>query len=478
MTARAFLHFGNMSMNILRIAGGATLAALLCTGAAHAATPSDGVPYNGWGLFGGGKNFAAFDLAGGFTDTASASVVGPDGSLYVAGTVQDNGTNRIGVAKFDPDGLLDLSFSTDGRNVTLETGVQATGIALTPSGHLLVSGIKTISATDHDFIVCRFHSGSGANINFPAPVNNSCVRPQWLPGTKDQAVGVVVYPDGRFVVGGTIDMDNAPYAGFARFLANGQPDLGYGNIQGSNVSLVRTTNIFDSHHLRAIAMAGNGKVLGVGKTRVVNSNTDSGLLIRMQDDGMPESLGQHPEFTFGLTDVPETVVDLMAVVPVDDPNHAEDDVYVSGFATVAGTPQGLVAKINQNGSSLATLEFGIHPGFSLFPINNTAIRFQSMAYQPGIGFLLGSTRPGTDAMDMAVQRVNLYGLPDTAFGDGGGFFVDMGYAGVIDLLASINVHGDSIYVAGTSLVTGADYNFTVAKFRQDRIFADGVEGFD
>lgn len=465
-------------MNFLHLVRGATLAALLCTGTAQAAAPSDGVAYNGWGLFGGGKNFAAFDLAGGFTDLAAASIVGPDGSLYVAGTVQDNGTNRIGVAKFDADGLLDLSFSGDGRNVTLEAGVQATGITLTPSGHLLVSGIKTISPTDHDFIVCRFHAGSGANINFPAPVNNSCVRPQWLAGTKDHSVGVVVQPDGKFIVGGSIDLDNAPYAGFARFLANGQPDLAYGGILGSNVALVRTPNIFDEHRIRAITLAGNGKLLAVGTTSVVNSPLDSGLLLRLKDDGTPDNLSQYPEFSFNLSEVAETVVDLMALVAVDDPNEAEDDIYVAGYATIAGTPQGLVAKIHQTGAVLATMEFGVYPGYSLFPINNTAIRFQSIAYQPGIGFLLGSTRPGTDAMDMAVQRVNLYGIPDTTFGSGGGYFVDMGYAGVVDVLASVNVQRDGIYVAGYSLVSGSDYNFTVAKHRLDRIFVDGLEGFD
>ena len=465
-------------MNILRIAGGATLAALLCTGAAHAAAPADGAIYDGWGLFGGGKNFAAFDLAGAFSDTAAGSVVGPDGSLYVAGTVQDNATTRIGVAKFDPDGLLDGSFSGDGRNVTIETGLRATGIALTPGGHLLVSGYKVVNSNDHDFVVCRFHSGSGANVNFPAPVNDNCVRPLWLTGGKDQSVGVVVYPDNSFVVGGSIDMDNAPYAGFARFHANGQPDLSFGNIQGSNVALLRTGNIFERHRLRGIALAGNGKILGVGFTRMVGSPTDTGLLIRLHPDGEADPLGQQPEFSFGLAGIAETAVDLMAVVPVDDPQHADDDIYVSGYATIGGTPQGLVAKIHQTGSSLATMEFGVHPGFSLFPINGMAIRFQSIAYQPGIGFLLGSTRPGTDGMDMAVQRVNLYGLPDTTFGDGGGFFVDMGYAGVIDILASVNVQGDGIYVAGYSLVSGGDYNFTVAKHALDRIFVDGLEGFD
>ncbi|MFB9067713.1 hypothetical protein [Pseudofulvimonas gallinarii] len=464
-------------MNILRIAGGATLAALLCAGTARADLPADGQPYSGWGIFGGGKNFIAFDLGGALADTAAGSVVGPDGSLYVAGTVQDSGTTRIGVAKFNAEGHVDLTFHFDGRNHSLETDVIATGVALTPSGHLLVSGIKKVSNTDYDMIVCRFHSDSGANINFPAPVNDSCVRPQWLPGTWDQSVGVVVHPDGKFVVGGTIDMANDGYAAFAQFLANGQPDTSYGNIQGSNVALVRSQNIFERHTLRAITRTSNGKVVGVGTTRIVGSNSDTGLMIRMLADGTPENLFSQVEFTFGLDDIPETAVDLMSVVTAKNPAAADDDIYVSGYATIGGTPQGLVAKIIHQGWSLATADFGIHPGFTLFPLD-TGLRFQSIAYQPGVGLLLGSTRPHNNNLDMAVQRVNLYGLPDPLFGNGGGYFVDFSLPGKIDILAQVSVHGDGIYVVGHSLNANSDYNFTVAKHGLDRIFADGVEGFD
>lgn len=464
-----------MTRNILRLAGSATLAACLCSSIASAAAPNDGAVYNGWGLFGGGKNFAAFDISGNLTDLAAASVVGPDGSLYVAGTVEDGNTTRIGVAKFNPDGILDLTFSDDGRNVTLESDVIATGIALTPGGHLLISGIKIVSASEHDMIVCRFHSGSGANIDFPAPVNNACVRPVWPAGTKDEAVGVVAYPDNSFVIGGTIGVNNGGYAAFARFQANGQPDLSFGNILGSNLTLIRSENIFVRHRINAITMASNGKIVAVGSTRVVNDNKDIGLMLRIRSDGTPDGLSQTPEFPFGLADVPETDIQLRSVVTVKESSHPDDATYIAGAARIGGFDQGLVVKVTPAGTAFSSSDFGIHPGFSLFSLNGSHLVFQSIAYQPGVGFLLGSSRPGTDAMDMAVQRIDRYGWTDTTFGTGGGFFVDFGYAGAIDLLASVKVQGDGIYVAGHSLVSGGDFNFTVAKHRLDRIFFDGLE---
>jgi uncharacterized delta-60 repeat protein len=457
-------------------------AGLAASSAALAAPINDGDAYPGWGLFGGGQNFAAFDLGAGLSDIASDSVVGPDGSLYVAGTVQDaNGLSRIGVAKFDPGGILDTSFSTDGMNTSLEANVHATSVALTADNRLLVAGYKVVNGTDHDFIVCRFSAISGANLNFPAPVNTACVKPVFLPGTRDVANDIAVQDDGKFVIGGTVDTANqAGRAGFARFLANGQPDLDFGTLQGSNMALVRTENIFVRHAIEAIAIAGNGKIVGVGQTLTVGATNTAALVIRLNPDGTPDQLTQQVEYPFYVSPVNNGDNGLRDVALAPDPGSAagNDHIIASGWTDAAGGNRGgLIVKVRSNGNVLAN-DFGISDGHTVAPINGMDISFESIARQPGGSFVVAGNRPGTDGLDIAVQRFTRHGTPDLQFGNGGGVFVDFGFPEQLDLLGSVRVLGDAIYVAGYSYRGASNYDFTVAKLGLDRIFQDDYEVFD
>src|SRR5688572_3086917 len=59
-----------------------------------------------------GNGTATLDF--GATDTARAVVVQPDGKVVVAGSL-DSGSSNFAVARFNPDGTPDLTFSGDGR---------------------------------------------------------------------------------------------------------------------------------------------------------------------------------------------------------------------------------------------------------------------------------------------------------------------------------------------------------------------------
>ncbi len=456
--------------------------ALILPGVAAAEAINDGDPYPGWGFFESGQNFAAFDLGAGLSDVASDSVVGPDGSLYVVGTVQDaNGIPRIGVAKFDSEGILDGSFSNDGMNVSLEANVHATSVALTSDNRLLVAGYKTVNGADDDFIVCRFSAISGTNLDFPAPLNTPCVKPVFLPGTRDIANDIAVQDDGKFVVGGTVDYANQQgRAGFARFLANGQPDLDFGNLQGSNMSVFRTANIFSRHSIDAIAIGGNGKIVGVGNTLTVGGTNTAALVVRLNADGTPEQLSQTVEYPFYRSPIANGDNGLRDVVLVDDPASADNNDFIvaSGYTDVAGgNLGGLIVKVRSSGNVLAN-DFGLDSGSTILPISGVNISFDSIARQSGDGFIVGSTRPGTDALDIGVQRFTRFGTPDAQFGNGGGVFVDFGFPAQLDLLAAVHVSGDAIYVSGYSLRAGGNYDYTVAKLGLDRIFKDDFEVFD
>jgi hypothetical protein len=246
------------------------------------------------------------------------------------------------------------------------------------------------------------------------------------------------------------------------------------------MALVRTENIFVRHAIDAIAIAGNGKIVGVGQTLTVGATNTAALVIRLNPDGTPEQLTQQVEYPFYVSPVNNGNNALRDVALVPDPSSAtgNDHIIASGWTDAAGGNRGgLIVKIRSSGSVMAS-DFGLSDGHTVSPINGMDISFESIARQPGGGFVVGGNRPGSDALDIAVQRFTRHGTPDLQFGSGGGVFVDFGFAQQLDLLASVQVVGDAIYVAGYAYRGVSNYDFTVAKLGLDRIFEHDHEVFD
>ncbi len=440
------------------------------------AQAADGGFYSGWGFLGSGKNVVPFDLGGGLTDLAADTVVGPDGAMYIVGTVNgSDGKNRFGVAKLNANGIADTSFSQDGKAVSLETGVTATSVALTSDNRLLVAGYKLVSGTDYDFIVCRFSAITGAVVNFPPPTNSPCVRTLFLPGTQDIARDIAIQPDGKFVVAGTTGI-NSPtdrYAAFARFEANGQPDLEFGTLLGSNVSIIRNNNNFSKHNIRAVGIASNGKIVAVGSTTVIGSSDLSALVIRLNADGTQDDISNTKEYTFQRdnSNFRDTVISDMVLV--DSPNSLEDEVVASGYVELSnGVNSGMIVKIKEG---VLANTFGSSSGFTSITPASGNLDFAHITRQSDGTFVVLGARPASDVFDLDVRRFTSNGLVDTSFGTNGNVTFDMGLSGQIDLAAGIVAKGDGIYIAGYSYVSGSNYDFVAAKLGVDKIFADGFE---
>lgn len=448
----------------------------LAAAAASTAHAADGDLASGWGLFGAGRNVVAFDAGPSQTDLGADAVAGPDGSFYLAATVTDaDGKQRIGVSKLNPSGVLDLSFSGDGKNLSIKTDVVATGIALNITDNsILVSGYSTANSPDTDMVVCRFFLSNGANRNFPAPINDPCVTVEDFPGSQDYARDIVVQADGKFVVAGTMapGATNARYAAFARFNADGSRDTNFGTLQGSNIALIRRENIFTNHDLRAVAIASNGKIVGVGSTTVVGSTDLSGLVVRLNTDGTQDALAPTQEYSFsidGSANLDTVVRDVVLV----DTNDAEDDAYVAGYVDVTVSRKGgALAKLVRG--NVLTNDFGAaNEGFVINSIANASLEFTKLMRRPGgEGFLTVGLRNDQDIGDFDVRSFSSDGRLSNAFGTAGVATVDFLLAGAIDIPVAIGFGGGGILLGGYSYVSGSNYDVVAAKLEWDRIFSD------
>ncbi|MDZ8096182.1 MAG: DUF4347 domain-containing protein, partial [Nostoc sp. DedQUE05] len=149
-------------------------------------------------------------------DIVYSTVVQADGKILVAG--ESNGD--FALARYNSDGSLDTSFSSDGK-VTTDFGLLpneiAYSLAVQADGKILVAGVS-----NNDFALVRYNSDGSIDTTFD---NDGKVNTDLGLGllTLDIAYGLVQQPDGKIIVAGTDGTDFA----VVRYLVDEVPtDLG------------------------------------------------------------------------------------------------------------------------------------------------------------------------------------------------------------------------------------------------------------
>ncbi|MBL8299174.1 MAG: hypothetical protein JNN30_12625 [Rhodanobacteraceae bacterium] len=449
----------------------------LCTSQASAA---DGDLFPDWGLLGSGQTIIQYDLGTEKSDNAVDSAAAADGSVYIAATVTDaQNRNRIGVSKLTPQGVLDTTFSGDGKVLGGRLNVVANAIALTSDGYLLVAGTSVDNADDPNMLVCRFAATNGLVVNFPAPTSSHCITLTTFNGSSDLARDIVVQPDGKFIVAGVLDFgDNQRYATFARFEANGQLDPSFGNFVNPRLSLIRNTSVYKSHELNAIALASNGKIVGAGSTTFLDSNDRRGLLVRLNSDGTGDSLSASGELSFAIdngANLRTVASDLMTV----GTGNPEDNVYTVGFYDAEqGRRAGFIAKFLQG--NMLNNDFGPNDmGYSVAISANSNVSFSRIERKPGGGFFTLGYRDDLGSDDFEVRSFNSDGRASLTFGDGNGYArVSFLLQGSKDIPAAMSFSNSGVIVTGSTQVSQTNFDIVAAKLQYDRIFVNGLQSVD
>jgi uncharacterized delta-60 repeat protein len=190
----------------------------------------------------------------GGTDVASAVVIQPDGKLVVAGRTNIAGNTVFALARYNPNGGLDPAFGTGGL-VTTDFGStdQAFAVALQGDGKIVTAGRR-----GSDVIVARYNANGSVDSSFGSTTGRVITNF----GATEQALALVLQPDGKIVVAGRTNKP-APSGNFdfalARYEASGTLDLTFGT-----AGLVTTD--FGGSVDRAFAMAlqPDGKLVVVG----------------------------------------------------------------------------------------------------------------------------------------------------------------------------------------------------------------------
>jgi uncharacterized delta-60 repeat protein len=141
------------------------------------------------------------DLSGG-VDNLSEIALQPDGKIVAAGNYRlTNGNSHIELARYNPDGTPDLTFGTGGKVATTVSnfGDSANAVVIQPDGRIIVAGsVTSPGVVDTSFLLVRYNANGSLDASFGA----GGIVTTDIADNRDTASAVAVQPDGKIVVAG------------------------------------------------------------------------------------------------------------------------------------------------------------------------------------------------------------------------------------------------------------------------------------
>lgn len=182
-----------------------------------------------------GRNGQVMSGFGRSADLANSVAVQADGKLVVVGTTytdNDFSNEDFAIARFLPDGHLDKTFGTGGRVTTDFPGLAAVAaaVAIQPDGKILVAGgAFPVFTFAGDFKLARYNTDGSLDADFGV---GGIVTTHFQGGSFASALALQA--DGRIVAAGTdytrfsFDNDSDTDFALARYLPDGSPDMSFG----------------------------------------------------------------------------------------------------------------------------------------------------------------------------------------------------------------------------------------------------------
>jgi uncharacterized delta-60 repeat protein len=204
-----------------------------------------------------GDGTRTLDLAFGEFALASGVAIQADGKIVAVGQAIDFAA--FALARFNPNGSLDTSFSGDGLQTT-DFGVGAVGreVALQGDGKIVAVGNNT-PGESADFALARYNANGSLDTSF---AGDGLQTTDFLFGGGDVANDVAIQANGRIVAvgfagGGATGEDFA----LARYSPDGSLDTSFSG-DGRKRTSFSGTDFFDSAN--GVALQGDGRIVAVG----------------------------------------------------------------------------------------------------------------------------------------------------------------------------------------------------------------------
>lgn len=379
----------------------------------------------------------------GFVPTSSTGladfyrgIVLPDGNIVVAGSGPHT---SFDLARFDPDGNLDMNFGESSGITRNRVPVSSSNIAnlldliRTPDGELMAAGSTHPEGGEKSYAMARYLPDGTLDDG-----GRVITRVTDFAGIDDQASAIAVGKNGSILLAGSANTGPLKRAGAARYTQQGQLDEGF-----ASHGLLRSGVL---QKASAAAVDGNGFVYLAGPRYASATGFDFALL-KFKPDGSSLAAGFGPSGTgFVTTDLGGD----------DTPN------------ALALTPDGGFAVAGSSGLDFAVVKYTLgglpDPSFDVdgivttgFSPNSVDVAYAALSQPDGKILVAGRTKAsGSENDDFALARYNPDGSLDPSFDGDGLLAID--FAGEPDTAYDLALTQDGkILVAGTAEVAGTGH---------------------
>ena len=375
-----------------------------------------------------------------------------DNKIVAVGQTWNGSNYDIVVIRYNTDGTLDNTFSSDGITVIpVGTGNDySEGVGIQTDGKIIVSGY-TEQGAELDALLIRLTTNGALDATFDGDGKKII---DYGPG-DDLARDVQIQADGKIVICGSTWNGTDYDALVARFNTNGTPDLTFNGT--GNVKIGVGGNDF----LFQLEIQPDGKIVGGGYNTVAAPNV---MLIRLNSSGTLDnsfdgdgiSLSQWGTYAIN------------AGTPYTLALQKDGKIILAGgMDTGLYSSRMVVARYTSDGSFDQTFgSNGILDIFIATTSNSVAEAISDIAIQSdGKIVASGSSFYGNQAPTFIVLRVTTSGTLDNTFGGGDGYTsTNIGNSNNDDLQTSLEIQPDGKIVVGGSTFNGSNYDVALVRY--------------
>jgi uncharacterized delta-60 repeat protein len=237
------------------------------------------------------------DLGSGFSDYGISTALQTDGKILVAGTTYTNHNNTssdISLVRYNADGSLDSSFGTGGIvNANVGGYDNGNSVAIQADGKILVAGNSSdAGGSNYDFSLFRYNTDGSLDTSF----SSDGIVTTNLGGANDYAVSSLIQADGKIILFGQTDAGGGG-SNFAlvRYNADGSLDTSF-----AGTGIVNT-NIGAQDAASSATLEADGKILVVGQIwNNAYSSSDIALVRYNADGSLDTSFGGTGKVTINI----------------------------------------------------------------------------------------------------------------------------------------------------------------------------------
>ncbi len=374
-----------------------------------------------------------------------------DGKLVVVGDAQMGPTGYdVGLARYNPDGSLDTSFSDDGT-LTVDLGRRfefATGIVQDADGNLVVGGYSSDTNSDFEFFVARFliDGSLDATFGLDGTVTTS------IGSANDIARGITLDDEGRIIlVGESVNPSGDRDFSIVRYQQDGSLDPAFG---GTGIVTTDFGVGDDSAYDVAVDSAGRLVVVGTAEGSLAG---DFAVARYLSDGSLDPTFSEDGWLTTPLNGVFDTATSVVI--------QGDGKILLGGWSWQGTTGRDFTIARYETDGSLDT-GFG-SSGFATTHFGSINDEIFDLALDfDGKIIAAGRSRTNDTDWDFAVARYHADGSADLTFAGTGHTTTD--FASLHDHGVGLALQADGkVVVAGPSFDELTHWDFALARYKSD-----------